>query len=76
MDDGPLTRALGSLREQLGHLQRLLGTTERIMGYKVMKYGIEPRRFHGPPAAPRRRRPTLRGRTEGMDRTGSGVSFR
>jgi Nif-specific regulatory protein len=44
--------ALKSARGNRARAARLLGTTERIMGYKVLKYGIEPRRFHGPPATP------------------------
>jgi Nif-specific regulatory protein len=44
--------ALKSARGNRARAARLLGTTERIMGYKVLKYGIEPRRFHGPPALP------------------------
>jgi Nif-specific regulatory protein len=43
--------ALKSARGNRARAARLLGTTERIMGYKVIKYGIEPRRFHGPPGA-------------------------
>ena len=44
--------ALKSARGNRARAARLLGTTERIMGYKVLKYGIEPRRFHGPAATP------------------------
>jgi Nif-specific regulatory protein len=43
--------ALKSARGNRARAARLLGTTERIIGYKVIKYGIEPRRFHGTPAA-------------------------
>jgi Nif-specific regulatory protein len=43
--------ALKSARGNRARAARLLGTTERIIGYKVIKYGIEPRRFHGAPAA-------------------------
>jgi Nif-specific regulatory protein len=42
--------ALKSARGNRARAARLLGTTERIIGYKVIKYGIEPRRFHGTPA--------------------------
>jgi Nif-specific regulatory protein len=47
--------ALKSARGNRARAARLLGTTERIIGYKVRKYGIEPRRFHGvpPPIPPR-----------------------
>jgi Nif-specific regulatory protein len=42
--------ALKSARGNRARAARLLGTTERIIGYKVLKYGIEPRRFHAAPA--------------------------
>jgi Nif-specific regulatory protein len=37
--------ALKSARGNRAKAARLLDSTERILGYKVMKYGIEPRRF-------------------------------
>jgi Nif-specific regulatory protein len=43
--------ALKTARGNRARAARLLGTTERIIGYKVRKYGIEPRRFRGAPAA-------------------------
>jgi Nif-specific regulatory protein len=37
--------ALKSVRGNRAKAARLLDSTERILGYKVLKYGIEPRRF-------------------------------
>ena len=37
--------ALKSARGNRAKAARLLDSTERILGYKVLKYGIEPRRF-------------------------------
>jgi Nif-specific regulatory protein len=45
--------ALKSARGNRARAARLLGSTERIIGYKVLKYGIEPKRFSSP--APVRR---------------------
>jgi Nif-specific regulatory protein len=40
-----ITDALKDVRGNQSQAARLLGTTKRIIQYKVIKYGVDPRRF-------------------------------